>query len=69
MQSEGCQRRGARPERGIPHAVALLPLSNLAFADEGEARRARLQLVGYLCFILPEEKDFSQFFKITCTSS
>jgi len=23
-------------------------------------------LVGYLCFILPEEKDFSTFYKITC---
>jgi len=27
------------------------------------------ELVGYLCFILPEEKDFSTYFKITCTSS
>lgn len=26
------------------------------------------ELVGYLCFILPEEKDFSSYFKITCTS-
>jgi len=26
------------------------------------------ELVGYLCFILPEEKDFSTFYKITCTS-
>jgi len=25
-------------------------------------------LVGYLCVILPEEKDFSTFWKITCTS-
>lgn len=26
------------------------------------------ELVGYLCFILPEEKDFSTYFKITCAS-
>ena len=25
-------------------------------------------LVGYLCFILPEEKDFSTYYKITCES-
>jgi hypothetical protein len=25
-------------------------------------------LVGHLCFILPEEKDFSTYYKITCTS-
>ena len=27
---------------------------------------AKGQLVGHLCFILPEEKDFSTFYKITC---
>ena len=27
------------------------------------------ELVGHLCFILPEERDFSQYFKITCTSN
>lgn len=26
------------------------------------------ELVGYLCVILPEEKDFSTYYKITCTS-
>lgn len=26
------------------------------------------ELVGYLCFILPDEKDFSTYFKITCKS-
>ena len=26
------------------------------------------ELIGYLCFILPEEKDFSTYFKITCAS-
>ena len=26
------------------------------------------ELVGYLCFILPEEKDFSTYYKITCQS-
>jgi len=25
-------------------------------------------LVGYLCFILPEERDFSTFYKVTCNS-
>jgi len=26
------------------------------------------ELVGYLCFILPEERDFSTYYKITCQS-
>ena len=26
------------------------------------------ELVGYLCFILPDEKDFSTYYKITCAS-
>ena len=26
------------------------------------------ELVGYVCFILPEEKAFSTYYKITCTS-
>ena len=26
------------------------------------------ELVGYLCVILPDERDFSSYFKITCTS-
>ena len=29
---------------------------------------AKGELVGYLCFILPEEKDFSTYYKITCHS-
>lgn len=29
---------------------------------------AKGELVGYLCFILPEEKDFSSYYKITCQS-
>jgi hypothetical protein len=26
------------------------------------------ELVGYLCVIMPDEKDFSTFYKITCMS-
>ena len=26
------------------------------------------ELVAHLCFLLPEEKTFSKYFKITCTS-
>ena len=33
-----------------------------------EPQGASGDLVGYLCFILPEEKDFSTYYKITCTS-
>ena len=33
-----------------------------------EPHGASGELVAYLCFILPEERDFSSYYKITCTS-
>mgnify|MGYP006136522369 CR=1 FL=1 len=37
---------------------------NIKIEPQGKAG----ELVGYVCFILPEEKAFSTYYKITCTS-
>ncbi len=34
----------------------------------GYGQGASGELVGYLCFILPEERPFSTYYKITCNS-
>ena len=33
-----------------------------------DPRGAKGDLVGYLCFIQPEERDFNTFYKITCAA-
>jgi hypothetical protein len=47
------ERRNGTPTRLIVHCN-----------PQGQAG----ELVGHLCFILPEEKDFSTYYKITCNS-